>query len=203
MSFIRMLYVQTLSRQPNAMQVRPKPKPQLPSITFQEVETKEKQKPPSPTHSLIVPPNRRPQPPHPPPPPRRLLALSIIPPIMPQLRRNPRPHRRTPQTTLPVRPPLILPNLIRALHAIIPTMHRCRPQPMVPAIPARSRDHRRRRVPARVADDSFPGPCAAVVVVAVGEALVGGGPGVHCCGLHVYLRAGRAVEVPDVHAAVV
>jgi hypothetical protein len=74
---------------------------------------------------------------------------------------------------------------------------------MVPAIPARSRDHRRRRVPARVTDDRLPRPRAAVVVVAVGEALVGGRAGVHRGGLDVYLGAGRAVEVPDVDAAVV
>jgi len=58
-------------------------------------------------------------------------------------------------------------------------------------------------MPARVADNRLPGPRAAVVVVAVGVALVGGGAGVHGGGLDVYLCAGRAVEVPDVHAAVV
>lgn len=58
-------------------------------------------------------------------------------------------------------------------------------------------------MPARVADDRLPRPRAAIVVVAVGEALVGGGAGVHGGGLDVYLGAGGAVEVPDVHAAVV
>lgn len=122
---------------------------------------------------------------------------------MPQLSRNPRPHRRTPQTRLARRPPLINPNLVTTLHAVIPTMHRRSPQPMVPAIPARSRDNRRRRMPARVADNSLPCPRAAVVVVAVGEALVGCRAGVHGGGLDVYLGARGAVEVPDVHAAVV
>lgn len=74
---------------------------------------------------------------------------------------------------------------------------------MIPAIPARSRDNRRRRVPARVADNRLPRPRAAVVVVAVGEALIRSGAGVHGGGLDVYLCAGSAVEVPDVHAAVV
>lgn len=153
--------------------------------------------------SLIIPPNRRPKAPPKSPPPARLLRLSIIPPIMPQLRRNPRPHRRTPQTRLTRRTPLINANLIVPLQPIIPAMHRRRPQSVIPAIPARSRDHRRRRVPARVTDDRLPRPRAAVVVVAVGEALVGGRAGIHCRGLDVYLGAGRAVEVPDVDAAVV
>lgn len=58
-------------------------------------------------------------------------------------------------------------------------------------------------MPAGVADDGLPRPRAAVVVVAVGEALVGRRAGVHGGGLDVYLGAGRAVEVPDVDAAVV
>ena len=122
---------------------------------------------------------------------------------MPQLRRNPRPHRRAPQTRLARSTSLINPNLIMPLQPIVPAMHRRRPQPMIPAIPARSRDNRRRRMPARVADDRLPRPRAAIVVVAVGEALVGCWAGVHGGGLDVYLCAGSAVEVPDVHAAVV
>lgn len=74
---------------------------------------------------------------------------------------------------------------------------------MIPAIPARSRHDRRRRVPARVAYNRLPRPRAAVVVVAVSEALVGCWAGVHGSGLDVYLCAGSAVEVPDVHATVV
>ena len=74
---------------------------------------------------------------------------------------------------------------------------------MVPSIPARSRHHRRRRVPAGVADDRLPRPRAAVVVVAVGEALVRRWAGVHGGGLDVDLGARGTVEVPDVDAAVV
>jgi hypothetical protein len=74
---------------------------------------------------------------------------------------------------------------------------------MVPAIPARSSHNRRRRMPARIAHDGLPRARAAVVVVAVCEALVGCGARVHGGGLDVYLGPGRAVEVPDVDFAVV
>ena len=122
---------------------------------------------------------------------------------MPQLRRNPRSHRRAPQTSLARRTSNISPNLIRALNTIIPAMHSRSPQSMVPAIPARSSHHRRRRMPTRISHNRLPRSCAAIVVVAVCEAFVGGGAGVHCGGLDVYLRSGRAVEVPDVDFAVV
>ena len=82
-------------------------------------------------------------------------------------------------------------------------MHRRRPEPVVPAIPARGRHHRRGRVPAGIANDRLPRPRAAVVVVAVGEAFVRSRARVHGGGLDVDLGARRAVEVPDVHAAVV
>ena len=58
-------------------------------------------------------------------------------------------------------------------------------------------------MPTGVADDRLPCSGAAVVIVAIGVALVGCGAGVHGGGLHVYLCAWGAVEVPDVHAAVV
>jgi len=58
-------------------------------------------------------------------------------------------------------------------------------------------------VPAGVAHDRLPRARAAVVVVAVGEALVRRRARVHGGGLHVYLGARRAVEVPDVDLTVV
>ena len=145
--------------------------------------------------------SRHRRPPRPPPP--RFLRLPIIPPIMPELSRNARAHRSAAQTRLARTPPIISTDLVRALDAIVPAVNSRSPQPMVPAVPTSSSDNRRRRVPAGVADDRLPRAGAAVVVVAVGVALVGRGAGVHGGGLHVYLRARGAVEVPDVHAAVV
>lgn len=58
-------------------------------------------------------------------------------------------------------------------------------------------------MPACVAHNRLPRARAAVVVVAVGVALVRRGAGVHGGGLHVDLGPGRAVEVPDVDAPVV
>lgn len=93
---------------------------------------------------LLIPPKRtQPLTPQPRPPPTHppRIRIMIIPPIMLQLRRNPRPHRRAPQI-LPRRKPLpllALFNLILIL-PLIPRMHRTSPQPMIPAIPARGRD---------------------------------------------------------------
>jgi hypothetical protein len=122
---------------------------------------------------------------------------------MSQLRCHSGPHRRAPQTRLPRRPSIINPNLIRPLNPIIPTMHRRRPQIVIPTVPARSRHNRRRRVPAGVAHNRLPRSGAAVVLIVVCEALVGSWARVHGGGLHVDLGAGRAIEVPNVDAAVV
>jgi hypothetical protein len=74
---------------------------------------------------------------------------------------------------------------------------------MVPAVPTGGSDDWSRRVPAGVSDDRLPCSGAAVVVVAIGVALVSCGAGVHSSGLYVYLRAWGTIEVPDVYAAVV
>jgi hypothetical protein len=74
---------------------------------------------------------------------------------------------------------------------------------MIPAVPTGGSHNRSRRVPAGVSDDRLPSSSAAVVVVAIGVALVGCGAGVHGSGLYVYLGAWGTVEVPDVYAAVV
>lgn len=58
-------------------------------------------------------------------------------------------------------------------------------------------------MPACITDNCLPRARAAVVVVAVCEALVRGWAGVSCGALDVYLCARGAVEVPDVYFTVV
>jgi hypothetical protein len=122
---------------------------------------------------------------------------------MPQLSRDPRTHRRAAQTRLARTSPVVGTNLIRTLHTIVPAVHSRGSKPMIPAIPTGGSNDWSRRVPAGVSDNRLPCSGAAVVVVAISVAFVGCGAGVHGGGLHVYLCAWGAIEVPDVYAAVV
>ncbi len=130
---------------------------------------------------------------------------------MPQLRRNPRPHRRTTQTLPPThllraraRQRILVPTHFVPVRAVVPAMHRARPEPVVPAVPARGRDDRRARMPAAVAHDGFPLSAGTVVVVLVYVALVAHGAGVLGGGQDVDgFACQRAVEVPDVDFTVV
>jgi hypothetical protein len=145
--------------------------------------------------------SRRRRPPR--PPTSRLLRLSVIPPIMPELSRDPRAHGRTAQARLARTSPVVSTDFIRTLQSIVPAVYSRSTQTVIPAVPARGSHNGRRRVPAGVADDCLPSAGAAIVVVAICVALIGCGAGVHGGGLHVYVCARGAVQVPDVHAAVV
>jgi hypothetical protein len=122
---------------------------------------------------------------------------------MPQLSRDTRTHRSAPQARFTRTSLVVCANLVRTLHTIVPAVHSRGSQPMIPAIPTGGSNNGRRRVPAGVADNSLPCPGAAIVVVAIGVALVGCGAGVHGGRLYVYLGAWGTVEVPNVYAAIV
>ena len=130
---------------------------------------------------------------------------------MMQLRRHPRPHRRAPQTPRPgeiLRPrprePINVPTHLVAIQPVVPTMHRARPQPVIPPIPAGRRNHRRRGMPARISHNRLPHAASAIVIVPIHVPLIIRRPGVLRRGLDVdRLGRLRAVEVPDVDFAVV
>lgn len=75
---------------------------------------------------------------------------------------------------------------------------------MIPSVPARRRNDRRRRVPTTIPDNRLPLPTAAIVIVPVHKPFVLGWPRVQRRGIDVdRFRRERAVKVPDVDLAVV
>ena len=136
---------------------------------------------------------------------------------MRQLRSNPRPHRRTPQT-----PPYCLapaytardhtpkiPASIAGAHfvrvrTVRPRMHRASPKPMIPAIPARGRDDGGRRMPRAVAHDSLPHTASAVIIISINVSLIAHRSRILRRIQHVdRLARVCAVQIPDIYLPVV
>lgn len=129
-----------------------------------------------------------------------------------QLRRDARTHGRRPQArslrisrsiSIFLFPFILISNFV-AIDAIVPRMNCARPQPVIPAVPRRGRDYRRRRMPRAISYDSLPLPTSAVVIIPINEPFIAGWAGILSRSQHINgFRSFGAIEVPHIDFAVV
>ena len=122
-----------------------------------------------------------------------------------------RTHRRAAKTTTPThhlrtcaREAVDISTDFICIDTVVPAMHRHRPKTMIPAIPARSRKHRRGGMPAAISYNRLPSPSAAIVIVTIHVLLVASWAAILGRAFDVDGIAGLcAVHIPDKDSAVV